>query len=363
VHRLLLLVLSILTVSAMEWQALPVPGPALTTVEAAWQAATDALPPPDGAKTQDDWVGVERNLRWFKRHQSPDGSWRALGYPVNCPLAGAKAEPEQPGGEWSVGGIDRDGLMTGFALLGYLGAGYDHRTPNKYRRVVAGALEWLTQRSIRNPGDLGFTNHFTRAVVAMALCEAYAMTNDQKLRAPAQAMIDDLGRRALTHERALLTEVAGWAVDDESTVVDLQATLLATMSMKSAQAGGLNVRRNLTGLRAWFSELIAVCDAELVAKDRRDFLLPARVTVDFSRAHGDASCEALALAVFLGLRPADEPLLLALAHRAAGLIGPRQPADPFRTYTATLGIFQIGAPWWPIVQGPMRRAHWQPDPQ
>ena len=55
------------------------------------------------------------------------GMWMAT---PNCTLAGAKCEP---GVEFT--GADGDAAMTGYAVLAFLGGGYDHRTP-KYRATV-----------------------------------------------------------------------------------------------------------------------------------------------------------------------------------------------------------------------------------
>ena len=81
---------------------------------------------------------VEAALRWFARHQSPNGQWDVDGYPINCTVDGAKCEP-------GTGHTNQEGDMavTGYAVLCFLGAGYDHKTPNKWRKVVKGGIDYL----------------------------------------------------------------------------------------------------------------------------------------------------------------------------------------------------------------------------
>lgn len=129
---------------------------------------------------------VEAALRWFMRHQSPNGMWDVDGYPVNCTLAGPKCEPGA-----GHTGDDGDAACTGYALLCYLGAGYDHRTPNKYRKVVKSGLDWMVANQ-KGDGSFGKSRNYENGVAAMALAEAYAMTSDPELREPAQKAIDHL---------------------------------------------------------------------------------------------------------------------------------------------------------------------------
>jgi hypothetical protein len=112
--------------------------------------------------------------------------WDVDGYPINCTLAGPKCEP---GSAYT--GADGDAAVTGYALLCYLGAGYDHRTPNKYRKVVKTGLDWVVANQ-KPDGSFGKSRNYENGIVAMALAEAYAMTNDAALRDPAQKAIDYL---------------------------------------------------------------------------------------------------------------------------------------------------------------------------
>ncbi len=141
---------------------------------------------------------VEAALRWFKRHQSPDGSWDVDGYQDNC-TDNPKCEP---GTQWT----DKSGDVgcSAYALMCFLGAGYDHKTPSKYRTVVDNGLKWLrgglsgpnkkmaatgvTGKSWAEMSNRG--RSYAHAIATYALCEAYGMTMDASMRNDAQAVVD-----------------------------------------------------------------------------------------------------------------------------------------------------------------------------
>lgn len=114
--------------------------------------------------------------------------------------------------------------VLGLLTLAYLGAGYDHRMPSRYRDTVQGMLDLVlagqNARGCFAPDD---RDH---AIVTMAVAEAYAMTNDQRLHNPVLKAVtwlmrdDDLGAEAR------------WSATTDLAVWDL-------MALKSAHAGGL----------------------------------------------------------------------------------------------------------------------------
>ncbi len=131
-------------------------------------------------------AAIEAGLDFLARHQSPeDGRWSLHDF---------------PGATRSDAGILRsDTAATGLALLSFLGAAYDHYD-DKYQDVVAAGLNWLLAHQTddgnlyvaqdtvaRNRNAATFYSH---AIGTMALCEAYGMTGDEKLRGPAQKAID-----------------------------------------------------------------------------------------------------------------------------------------------------------------------------
>ena len=132
-------------------------------------------------------------------------------------------EPGQmcPGpGTWIPGRPAVLGLVT----LTYLGAGYDHRMPSRFRFTVQGLLDLLLAG--QDARGCFATDDRDHAIVTMAVAEAYAMTIDQRLHNPVLKALTWLVR-----DDDLSAE-ARWSANTDLAVWDL-------MALKSVQAGGL----------------------------------------------------------------------------------------------------------------------------
>jgi hypothetical protein len=126
---------------------------------------------------------VERGLDWIARHQRADGGW-SLSTRGQCQGTGC---PEDRA-------MVSDSAATGLALLPMLGAGMSHVDPGRYRDNIKRGLAWLL-RNQQPTGDMfiggGYITHmYSHAIASMALCEAYGVTKDKRLRDPAQRAIN-----------------------------------------------------------------------------------------------------------------------------------------------------------------------------
>ena len=125
---------------------------------------------------------VELGLRWLAEHQLQNGSWRLDHRKAH------ECECRNPGiTETTVG-------ATALGLLPFLGAGYTHQT-GPYRDVVQNGLNYLLSRikTTQRGGDLreGLGHEmYSHGLATIVLCEAYAMTADERLYEPAQSTID-----------------------------------------------------------------------------------------------------------------------------------------------------------------------------
>jgi hypothetical protein len=128
-------------------------------------------------------LAVERGLDWLVRHQKKDGSW-SLDHKPQCSKGkGCPADRH----------MDSDTAATGLALLPLLGAGQSHLEKGRYQQATDMGIKWLLK--VQKPdGDLwtgggGNTHMYSHAIGSMALCEAYGITRDPKLKGPAERAI------------------------------------------------------------------------------------------------------------------------------------------------------------------------------
>ncbi len=126
-------------------------------------------------------AAVARGLKWLARYQNEDGSWS---------LDAFHLAPRATGKETGQGGRS-DTAGTALALLPFLGAGQTHER-GEYAETVAKALQWLIDHQAPN-GDLrgsGIGRMYAHGQAAIALCEAFALSKDERLREPAQQALD-----------------------------------------------------------------------------------------------------------------------------------------------------------------------------
>ena len=132
-------------------------------------------------------VGSERavsnSIKWLVRHQNPDGSWNfdhRYG-PCQGRCGGHGTMRNAPIG------------ATAMALLPFLGAGQTHKQ-GAYQKTVGAGLYYLARSmevssaggDLTDPGG----RMYSHGLAAIAICEAYAMTQDKGLLGPAQMAVN-----------------------------------------------------------------------------------------------------------------------------------------------------------------------------
>ncbi len=178
---------------------------------------------------------IERGLTYLAQRQNEDGSWSLEGH-----------------GESVV--LRSDTAATGLCLLAFQGAGYTHRQ-HQYAATVARGLQFLLDRQ-RTNGDLfvpadAVSNRnvalYSHGIAALAMCEAYGMTQDPDLKGPAQMSIDyidatqhrQLGGWRYTPQVSADTSVSGWMM----------------MALKSGELAGLEVDAEVyDGIDRWLEQ-------------------------------------------------------------------------------------------------------------
>ena len=132
-------------------------------------------------------AAVTEALKWFSRHQMPNGGW-TFAHDQVC--RGACGDPGKANFAKAMS------AATAMSLLPFMGAGQTH-LQGDFREVVLRGLRFMIQNGkagnsngmpvldLRTGGDM-----YSHGLAAIALCEAYAMTEDPELLVPAQGAIN-----------------------------------------------------------------------------------------------------------------------------------------------------------------------------
>ncbi len=197
--------------------------------------------------SQESEDAVERALHWLVEHQAQDGGWT---FEHTAVCGGQCANPGRLV-------ASRNGA-TALALLPFLGAGETHKAGN-YRDVVLRGIDFLlTHQEIKSGTHPSGSWHeiggtmYSHCLASIAICEAYAMTGDSRLREPAQ-----LGLNYLVQTQDKLgggwryspgdpgdTSVVGWAV----------------MAFKSGAIGELHVPKSTLKSVSRFLDSVSSAD-------------------------------------------------------------------------------------------------------
>ena len=137
-------------------------------------------------------LAVERALDWLSRHQDEDGRWDGgiARYEDGTPVKGDNDFTVHcPAGETCFGECaywEADTALTGLALLTFLGAGYTH-TDGTLRRGGWQRARFLIGQQ-KPDGDLRghsqVVGMYCHAMATLALCEAFALTGDDRFEVP-----------------------------------------------------------------------------------------------------------------------------------------------------------------------------------
>ena len=248
--------------------------------------------------------------------------------------------------------------MTAYALLCFLGAGYDHHEPSANRTTVRKGIDYLCAHQGPD-GRLGVRN-YEHAIATLALVQAYAESADPDLEGAAQHAIDAV----LTHQNREAGAVdertagLGWGYRySDPAHNDSSVSAWNVLALASAAAAGLEVGNGLVGARQWLvrawraanSDWATLTDPATAVSGfpyRWDAQSGEAQRADTGASGHDLAPAGALCAAFLG-HPAGSPMLESLANR---ILQERLPASyPCNTYDlvlCTLALFQLGGERW-----------------
>ncbi len=168
---------------------------------------------------------VAAGLRYLASVQDDSGYW------------GSTRDYDDKYGHVTVG-------KTGLALLAFLGAGHTPDSGTEYSDVTRRAVNLLLEVQDPDSGHFGYTTAYSHGVATYALAECFALTRDERLRAPLEAAVACIvGHQSRSRDRR---NAGGWGYyyPDDRTYDPwsrVSVTTWQVMALESARLGGLEV--------------------------------------------------------------------------------------------------------------------------
>jgi hypothetical protein len=307
-----------------------------------------------GGKRFDD--AVEDALRWLAAHQSPGGAWEAANFPNWCDGQAVGDDSRMPDGRGK--GLYDVGV-TGLALCAFLGAGYTSRGQHPFARTVARGLAWL--RTVQDPegcfGPRATQQYiYNHATAALAMVEAYGMTDSSIFKGSAQKALDFI---ALSRNPYFAWRYGIKPGDNDTSVTGWMMMALKSAMLVNQDARIANRPLPLVvdegafdGIRTWLDK-VTDPDTGRVGYTTRG-TGPARPSELVDRFPGEKSESMTAVGVLARIFMHDDPRKSRPIQQGAALCRRLPPVwnpsdgsiDMYYWYYATLAMYQVGGAAW-----------------
>jgi hypothetical protein len=316
--------------------------------------------PADGDGSGFTEPAVEQGLEFFSRMQFPDGHWSLDKVPDGMPLDAPSRR------KLALGSYESNTAATGMSLLGYLGAGYTH-LDEKHRDTVRRGLDWLIRHQkpdgnlfADSQGDAQkYAQFYSHGIAAMALCEAYGMTQDPDLREPAQKAVD-----FIVHSQdptrggwRYLNPTDGRWQYDPLECSDTSVTGWQLMALKSAQMAGLDVPD------ATFRRIGEWLDRAKGPEPGTYVYNPWNPVAGGRAPSAVMTAEAMLMRMYMGRHRDDAEIVqgadYVLAHLPEADVTDDAQRNVYYWYYATQSMYQMGGKYWKTWNkhiGPLVRA-------
>jgi len=272
--------------------------------------------------SQQTEAAVKAAHHWLAANQSPDGHWDASRY-------GAGRETVTLGQDRHGAGAKADTAMTGLTLLAFMAAGHTHKE-GAYQPSVQRGLDYLIGIQAVDGNLAGqaetYAFMYCHGIATMSLCEAYALTGDQRLA--------NTVRRALAYTIAAQNRTTGGYRYRPGEQGDTSQLGWQLMALKSAELGGIPIPATTRDGMARFLRSVSSGQHHGLASYRPN-----------ERASCSMTAEALVCRQFLGV-----DRTAALSEEAANYVLTELPGQGksnfYYWYYATLALYQLQDEHW-----------------
>ena len=273
-------------------------------------------------------MAVQAALDWLVIAQNKDGRWDASKW-------GAGRERKLADQNRGGAGMRADTGITGLAVLAFLGAGQTHlketlgSADEKHRKAVQHGLQFLIRQQAKDGnlsgGATRFAAMYCHGIATLALSEAYAMTGDDRLRAP---LI-----RAINYTLSAQDPITGGWRYRPGDRGDMSQFGWQLMSLVSAEHGGLKIPAVTKTRMAKFLDSVSVGGkARYMSRERVKRTMTA---------------EALICRFLLEQNVAKQDIDEAANHIVGQLPG-AGPTNYYYWYYGTLALYQLQDERWEL---------------
>ena len=272
-----------------------------------------------GGGTADSERAVGAATNWLARHQAADGGWGCIDFTKQCKDPSCSAHAHKSGADYPM-------AATAFGLLPFFAAGQTHRSKGPYTKVIEQGLQWMARHQDKS-GRLGGGSMYEHGLATIAICEAYGLSNDQKLKPAAQAAVRFI-------EDAQNDSSGGWHYAANATTVgDTSVVGWQLMGLKSAQMAGLQVNpATLTKSKKFLASVAKGKDGGLFSYMPESGPSPAMSAVG------------LLCNQYAGMKRTDKAMVEGMNYVMANLGGAK--GDSYFLYYATQVMHNLPGPEW-----------------
>ncbi len=299
----------------------------------------------EGGGNKESEAAVARGLAWLAGHQAPDGRWSLHKFPEHGRDKAGQVVGKGGCGCTGVTNRHNDPAATGMALLPFLAAGHTQKPvagskQTDYSKTVQGGLGYLLRIQTKDGylgGDAELSNMYGHAIAAIALCEAYGMSNDPTLRAAAQRSITFIVNAQSTADPS--KGGGGWRYVPKQEG-DTSVTGWQVMALKSGQMAGLSVpAKTFTGVEEYLDKCKTEFDSPSTQKKQVGYgYTPG------TGATPTMTAVALLCREYLGVNPKNPELLKGIEYLKEA--PPGATGNLYYEYYATQVFHHIGGTTW-----------------
>jgi hypothetical protein len=184
---------------------------------------------------------IEAALDWLSRHQSKNGGWSAEKFSVRCKEGETCKNDHGASPYFNI-------AITGLAISAFVNHRDTHKTGN-FKETVQAGLDYLLKEQDSEGwiGKSGETHEwiYNHAFATMALCEAYAATEDTKFKEPCEKAVECILKAQ--------NQGSAWRYEPAGGDNDTSVTGCVLLALKCAKTAGINVPQNVyDGAIKWF---------------------------------------------------------------------------------------------------------------